>query len=79
MYTVRFVHSGMAREELSPIWIEGADLHESVREPRSWRNRSSRGQDLVTIGVRVTVPCWEWQEPAGLAEKCKNVQETKGN
>jgi len=31
MYTNRFVHSGMAREELSPIWVEGPDLNESVR------------------------------------------------
>jgi hypothetical protein len=47
MYTGRFVHSGMAREELSPIGIEGADLNESVRgasgveEPKVERQRGS--------------------------------------
>jgi len=46
MYTGRFVHSGMAREELSPIGIEGADLNESVRgasvveEPKVERARA---------------------------------------
>ena len=32
MYTGGLVHSGMAREELSPIGIEGPDRNESVRE-----------------------------------------------
>src|SRR5215213_9286838 len=27
--------------------------------PRSWRSRRSRGQGLVTVGVRVAVPCRE--------------------
>ena len=46
MYTGRFVHSGMAREEPSPIGIEGADRNESVRgasvveEPKVERARA---------------------------------------
>ena len=45
MYTGGFVHSGMAREELSPIGIEGPDLKKSVRgasvveEPKAERAR----------------------------------------
>jgi hypothetical protein len=64
----------------------GGAIAESEEEPGAERvdsrdlgrggNRRSSRQDLVTVGVQVTVPCWEWQEPAGLAEKCKNVQET---
>ena len=76
MYTGRFVHSGMAREELSPIGIEGPDLNESVRgasvveEPKVERARARNSWGPSRC------PLLDWQEPAGPAEKCKNVQET---
>src|SRR4051812_2207649 len=65
MYTGRFVHSGMAREELSPIGM-GPDRNESVRgasvveEPgvESARARNSRGPSrcplLVVAGTSRT-------------------------